>query len=672
MVLRALCVASVALAGSPVNKVLELLNKLEKRIQYQGEVESKQYSEFAEWCEDQSREKEYEIEQGTAQSADLAATIEQTSGELVTRDAEVNDISQVIAANDGDLKAAREIRGKEHSNFLEEEKELVDTVDTLIRAQAVLSRQLRKGSLVQIPKAINDLTASLNVILNAAVFSTQDKSQLRALLQQKEDDTEDFGVGPPAAAAYESHSAGIMETLANMQDKAEGMLAEARKTEMTAKHNFELLEQSVKNELRIQNDKLSTTRKARAGAAEVKGQAGGDKAVVDKDLAENKEYLQDMTQNCKQRAADAERSQASRAEELKALKEAKRIISEKTGGANTREYALLQASSVDHSALDKAAKAIKQMGKRDGNIQMTQLVAQIRTAEMMAADPFAKVKDLIENMIARLIKEAAGEADHKAFCDKETQESEAKRNKHEATVEKLSTRIEKASAGVGKLKQQVAALQTELHDLSKSQAEMDKMRQQEQEEYVVAKKDYEDGLEGVRMALKILRDYYAQGAALVQQPSVSVHSQASDDATGIIGLLEVAESDFARSLAESQSDEDNAQNVYEKTTQDTRVSRATKESEVEYKTQEAARVESVIADAKGDRNSTQDELDAVLQYLEKLRPQCTTQPSSYEERKARRESEIEGLKRALEILETETITGSSDAFLALKTVRRHI
>ena len=63
-----------------------------------------------------------------------------------------------------------------------------------------------------------------------------------------------------------------------------------------------------------------------------------------------------------------------------------------------------------------------------------------------------------------------------------------------------------------------------------------------------AKKEYEEGIEGLTMALQILRDYYAEkedSSALLQQPEVSTHSKASGAATGIIGLLEVSQSDLA-------------------------------------------------------------------------------------------------------------------------------
>ena len=54
---------------------------------------------------------------------------------------------------------------------------------------------------------------------------------------------------------------------------------------------------------------------------------------------------------------------------------------------------------------------------------------------------------------------------------------------------------------------------------------------------------------------------------------------------------------------------------------------------------------------KDDHETTSKELDAIIDYLEKLKPQCENKAMTYEERKARREAEVEGLREALSILE---------------------
>jgi len=655
-----------ASASNPVGQVLDLLQKLYDTVVKDGEVEQKQFEEFAEWCEDQAKERQYEIKTAKGQSNGLKATIEKSSANIDGYHSRIGDLSQSIAANESDLASAKEIRNKEHSTFKKEEKELVETVDTLRRAQQVLGRHL--GSFAQLPRSIKDLTAGLSAIIDAAVFSTHDTAKLKAFIQSNQE-----GVDAPEAAAYESHSSGILDTLADLQEKAEALLSEARKTEVNTRHAYELLAQSLNDELSIQREALSNTQKQLSAEREVKGIAEGDLASTQKDLNEDENYLKGLLRNCQQRAVDAENSMKGRAEEMNALREARRIIAEATGAASGRQYReFLQVQSLSSEKrgdmYQLVERNIKTLGKKDNNAMLVQLAGQIRATVTMDKDPFAKVKGLIQGMLDRLFVEAQEEASHKAFCDKETSENEAKRNKLRSEENKLGTRIERANAGVATLKQQIAELNGALSSIAQSQKEMDAMRKKEHEEFTKAHKDFEDGLQGIRSALKILREYYSQGGAFLQAPATSVHSASSDSGKGIISILEIAESDFARSIAEASAAEDDSQEVYDKTTQENSVSTATKRANVEGKTQESARLAQLISDASSDREGVQDQLNAVLEYLEKLLPQCTTEPESYEERKTRREHEIEGLKNALNILENET------ALVQVKTkssARRH-
>merc|ERR1719191_2404732 len=112
------------------------------------------------------------------------------------------------------------------------------------------------------------------------------------------------------------------------------------------------------------------------------------------------------------------------------------------------------------------------------------------------------------------------------------------------------------TADAKKLKEEVAILSKELADLAKSQAEMDKVREEEHDEFVANKAEMEQGLEGIKLALKVLREYYGKAD--------KGHDAASGSASGIIGLLEVAESDFEKGLADMISEEETAAEEYKK------------------------------------------------------------------------------------------------------------
>merc|ERR1719502_748915 len=104
------------------------------------------------------------------------------------------------------------------------------------------------------------------------------------------------------------------------------------------------------------------------------------------------------------------------------------------------------------------------------------------------------------------------------------------------------------TAASAKLKEEVATLSKELADLAASQAEMDKVRAEEKAAFEKNKPEMEEGLEGIKLALKVLRDYYAK--------EDKAHEAAEGAGGGIIGMLEVIESDFTKGLAEMISIEE--------------------------------------------------------------------------------------------------------------------
>merc|ERR1719195_2486270 len=185
---------------------------------------------------------------------------------------------------------------------------------------------------------------------------------------------------------------------------------------------------------------------------------------------------------------------------------------------------------------------------------------------------------MISTMIAKLEEEAGADATQKAFCDKELKESNARKADKADEVSKLSTKIEQMTAKSAQLKEEVAALEDGLSKLAKSQAEMDKLRQEEKDAFAENKAVLEKGLTGVKQALTVLRDYYA---------SDSSHGSAEGAGNGIIELLEVVEADFSKNLAQITSDEDASASEYEAVSKENELDRTLKEQDVKYKTKES-------------------------------------------------------------------------------------
>merc|ERR1719229_310951 len=146
----------------------------------------------------------------------------------------------------------------------------------------------------------------------------------------------------------------------------------------------------------------------------------------------------------------------------------------------------------------------------------------------------------------------------------------------------------------------------------------------------------------------------AIGSFMQQPAKPEQHAKAGGAGGSIINILEVCESDFATNLAKEETEEADAQEEYEKTTQENKITKTTKEQDVKYKSQEATSLDKSISELSSDKDTTNTELSAVLEYYGKIKERCIAKPETYEERRARRTAEIEGLKEALSILESET------------------
>jgi len=661
-------------AVSPIEKTIQLLSDLQAKIVKEGETEAKLYEEFTDYCNDESKETQFAIKTGKSDSERASATVADETAKIGAAEAKIDELSTTIATNEKDLAAATEIRDKEHADFVKMDADLAETIDMLSRAIGIIEREMAKHSFIQ-GDSMQKVADALQGLLNAASVNSADKAKVQALLQsQSADQDQDLELQPagaPDPAAYKSQSGGIVATLEDMLEKAKAEHADAQKAEMNAKFDFDMLKQKLEDAVAVGNKELGETKTEKAAAEEAKAVAEGELETADTGVADDSKKLNDLQQECMTKASDYETSQHSRSEELAALEKAKSILEEKTGGAASRAYSFIQlqtesrVSARAEEVKDRVVALVQQLADKDGSKMLSLLAQRVQSAVLMGADPFGKVKGMIQEMIEKLVAEAQKEASHKAFCDKEMSETKAKRDDKQSDLDDLNTKIDAATSKIAKLKEEIATLQAELAAIAKAQKEADAMRAEEAAAWKEAKADYESGVEGVGMALQVLRDYYAEkDEAFVQ----TTHDKATGAASGIIGMLEVVESDFSKNLAEGSAAEAMAVEAYEKLTQDNKIATTEKSTAVKYKTKDQKETEAALIGLKEDADGTSKELAAVLEYWDKLQPMCVAKPESYEERKKRREAELAGLKEALRILEEES--GSSDAFLQVRS--RHI
>jgi len=662
-----LCLVQAASAGSAIQKVVELLDECKAKVQKDLDAEAKSMEEYASFCDDELKDKGYAIETAGRSIGDLTATVDSSTANIGELTDEIATLGTTNAAKSQELGEATKVRAGQHKDFQAAEKELVKSIDELGRAATVLKRGMSFAQTAQGQKKMGAVVAALKSIIQAEWVDVGSRRKLKSFLQAsaqaKEDEDDDLSISQPQAkqVAYESSSGGIVKTVEEMQGKAEDTLSDLRKKEMGDAQEFAMLESGLKSEIKHGEEKLSTATKGKAENEQAKQDASGKLVETEKSKAADEEYAGTLKTECESKASEWEARQKSAAEEMGAIEKAKQIlvdgvkafvqVSSKTRRWNPDDD---EESDAVSAKREKVVGMLKQLAQTHHSFAFAQL------ANMATSDPFVKIRGLIEDMIGKLLKEAEEEATQKAFCDKEMGKSKTSQDAKTQTLDKLQARIDGATATIAENTESIKTLEAEVAEIDKAQAEATAIRNKEHEEYLAASKDFRDSAEAVAKAIEVLKNFY-EGSFIQLSATTHLKSKAetkqpemggakSDIASVIIGILEMAQEDFTNLLAESEATEDEAAKAFKTLSDENKISKATKEAESKGKASEVKSLTVQLGHSQEDHASVSKELDAVNAYIDKLKPQCEEKAMSYEEKKAKREAEIAGLKDALEIL----------------------
>merc|ERR1719160_635335 len=345
------------------------------------------------------------------------------------------------------------------------------------------------------------------------------------------------------------------------------------------------------------------------------------------------------------RSKEFETNQVLRAGELTAINKAIEIMSsDKVSGASFAQGNLVQDGvsfaqlRVDQrSAIQSRVATFLNDRAERTNSRILSLIAT-RVAE----DPFKKIKKMIQDMFSKLMEEANEEAEHKGFCDTEMGTNKNTRDEKTEMVNKLTAEIEGLTADIAKLGEDAAALGDAIAAIDEAVATATAQRNEETIKNSQTISDAKVASEATARALQVLKDFYSKNADGPVQGGSS---------TGVLGMLEVIQSDFVRLETETTSAEDQAAKAFTQFSRDSSKDKAVKSADQKNKLSTKTEKESDLEAAKKDLAGNQEELDAALAYFEKLKPSCVEAGESYEERVARRKEEIESLTDALKILE---------------------
>jgi len=617
------------------------------------------FNTFAQFCKDTMDQKQAAI-------AKAKSEIEQLNADILKAQADQTQLADEIAVLEENIgswetekaKLAAE-RKEEKADYDALHADYSESIDALGRAIAELKKQSGKT-----PQLLQKVAALKRVPASA-------KRTIVAFLAVDKQDP--LSVSAPEAAAYEFQSGGIVTMLEKLEDKFKAELDGFEKEELNAKHSYMMLVQELVNQIEQATDESALKTKVKAERAGDEASAKGDLATTTSAKTTDEKYLSDLITECDQKSKDYENRQMLRADELEAINKAIEIMSSDevmgTGEKHLPQLIQIKTSKVSTALLRSStdapvrAKLVSFLSERAK--KMNSKLLQMIAAKAAQGGPFDKVKKMIKDLIVKLMEEATEESEHKGWCDTELGTNKQTREDKADQVDTLTAESDELGAKISKLSDEIAELSDAIAEIDAAVAKATELRQKEKAKNAVTIEEAKVAQVAVAKALDVLQAFYAQAekaTSFVQDPASDApetfnkpYKGMGGSSTGVIGMLQVIESDFARLETETTASESQAEEEYTKFSDDSAQDKAVKNMDLDNKSKDKTTAEADLLQTKKDLDATQQELDAALAYYDKLKPSCVDSGLSYEDRVRMREEELQSLQEALKILSGEDI-----------------
>lgn len=698
---------------TPVEKVLDLLVSLKDKVSTEGTNEAAQYDKFACFCKAQADDKVHAIAKSNEIMDTLNAAIDEASGSIAQLDADAATLKEEVENERAESREAGYVRSNQTAEFLPKRDDLTGAIDAVERAMASLQQSksnIESAALIQkAQEAISKVTIrGASVSLPHFFAQKHHSSMLRAwspapaaAVASDSGTTGPVPVQSYDGPAYRYRSNDVIATLQGLARTFRAELARISEEESAAQHDHNMVEGARANKIKAMEADIRE--KEMLSAQKSQEMAANQKSLADETAARNADqsFLDALTQTCETKATQWDQRSNSRASELTALtqgiealkgmgdlysvnKKLTGLVQRKASKATVGQHKVLakmpsfmqvsEVTSTKQVMFKKVIDFLKRQATTLNSESLFGLVYQLSQAD----DHFVKVRGIIKDLIARLEADAEAEATQKSFCDEQMSQSIQQRDEKAADIESLTAQIQSTKSTIASLEHTIEQLTNQLAQLHQAMSEMTELRNAEKAQNEKAIEDAATGSQTVRQAIIIIKEYYGMELIQVAAPAPAGYTPYRapgadregntvgdlapdvfegeyqgkfDESTGIVGLLEVIASDFERTKAQTEQDEQLAQEDYE--AEVTRIN-----GEIDSTTTEKETKEGELSTEQTNLVGYQDDLQSATQLheeaiasLETLKASCVEGEESYEQRVEARKKEIEALKQALAILE---------------------
>lgn len=690
-----------------MEKVVELLTQLDKKLEQEGKDEATAYDKYACFCKEQSDDKQYAIERSVEKIKTLTDKIGELDTKISEADVTISSLATQISNLETTITTEAGNRTREHAAFLSSQADVDNAIDAVERAILAMKESKTAMSGKAELESLSQMRSVASQALGSAAhlaLSEGDRVRLQSLASVEE---------PGKAYTSKYHSNEIIETLQNLLITFRRRKTSIEEQEFSTQTQHELRQQSLANEKKFAEKEKREVEEQREAWASEKAAKESDRTQETNDKNADVNFLGMLQQKCEDTSRFWDQRSSRRANELTAISNAltelkkgvapnwqanKKLVGVqqksvvKANWVHVRDIASPSASRTEkHASMSflqirgtnlrgatalvvekQAAEKAKQFLMRSAAHLHSSLLSVMALRVQVSEDHFVKVRQLIKDLITRLEGDATSEAQQKSLCDTGVATATANRDESQNRVEDFTAQISTKNAEKAKLLQEIAELSAQISANTKAINEATILRDDERKENGKTVTDASEGKQAVENAIQILKTFYRMTLVQVKRseyvppnsdregltvsdrdPEIfdTMYSGATESATGIVGMLEVILSDFDRTGTAVSAQEQTAENDYQSFTSTTNQDSATKQNSVDSKNQQITAIDAALTGLE------QNKADAVTDHanagaeLEGLHSMCVAGEETWEERRDARLKEVEALKEAHDILE---------------------
>jgi len=686
----------------PIQRVVKLMIDMKAQLDKEAEKDKDLYKELTCWCKENDKEKTQAVKDAQAKIAQLEAEIEGRVARQGGLGTNIANLKKEIEDNSKSLAKATKMRETDQTDFREQDKDLTQAIASLKQAIQVLKKH-QTGLLALSPEVKLSLKSVLHNAGEMHRAFQMDKSGskttaflsvgtgveadfIRALQDPKATVTVDPSMAsrvlaaafnqesvpeiPKGRKSYNNRSGQIFGILESMLEEFQKRAAEGLAEENRSQKEFEELEAAKTQQIASAEKQLEAKKSESGRNGKKLADAREELTATREAFSSDKTFLSDLKLQCSSIDYDFAQRTKTRSEEIAAVGEALKILTEDDNRDSFQKTTFIQMSMHNASLRQRVIQKLKSADVGDdlehiwkgrNDSPKTQLSTLAIKASL---DSFEKVKAAMDQMIAELKSQQEQENKQKDFCNEEFQDNTTQKRvaTHakedlDLTIGNLNNEIEDAKASILKAKDEIARVQVEIKRAGEDREAANKQFQAEINEQRATQQI-------LHRVLTRLNEVYNKKKVETQEPAFMFVDdtakpqppksfgayKTNSGANPVLSLIEKIIADSKATEEEATSDEKSSQKDYETFVSDANQNVASLQRQVVSKTDTIGSAEEDKAQAQADYEFTLNEIEKLANYRADLHGSCDFLLKNFDIRQEAREQEREAIQQAKAIL----------------------